>query len=181
MSAAKESYEEGANERENDNHRQQRLEAAGSTADATRPRPPGLYSEVSAESTNLVPKVAVEGNKQERIPASSQVSDRNPSMASSGVDETLEDESSHPPKSPEAGDVPSALATERVTYVKPKSFAERLMKALEADLFPKGLWWIGEGTAIALHTQRLKGSPAFLKNHLKVNDYGILIRNVNRW
>lgn len=71
-------------------------------------------------------------------------------------------------------------STEGVTYASPRNFAERLMKALETKLCPDGLWWTGEGKAIALSTKNLKES-SLLQDYFKVTQYSGFIRNLNRW
>jgi hypothetical protein len=57
-----------------------------------------------------------------------------------------------------------------VTYPNPKSFAERLMKALEKNIAPQCLWWVGDGKGVALHTKSLKEGDV-LENHFKVTQY----------
>lgn len=67
----------------------------------------------------------------------------------------------------------------KVTYPNPKSFAERLMKALESDVAPNCLWWVGEGKGVALHTKSLKEANV-LSTHFNVFLYSGFIRNLNR-
>lgn len=66
------------------------------------------------------------------------------------------------------------------TEKKPKNFAERLMRYLQAGGGDNVMWWIGDGKAIAVHTKNLRKGD-LLSSQFKVKDYQVFIRNCNRW
>ena len=63
---------------------------------------------------------------------------------------------------------------------KAKNFAERLMHVLQGQIGTDTVWWVGEGKAVAIHTRNLKDGD-MLTQHFRVKDYGVFIRNCNRW
>ncbi|CAB9524193.1 HSF-type DNA-binding [Seminavis robusta] len=68
----------------------------------------------------------------------------------------------------------------KLSYPKPKNFAERMMNALEKGIASESIWWVGDGKAVALHPKNLKMSSS-LTEYFKAKDYSGFIRNCNRW
>ena len=63
---------------------------------------------------------------------------------------------------------------------KAKNFAERLMRYLQRTGGDDTIWWIGDGKAIAIHTKNLRKGD-LMSSYFKVKDYGVFVRNCNRW
>jgi hypothetical protein len=74
----------------------------------------------------------------------------------------------------------SQQLTIKLSYPKPKNFAERLMNAVERGIASDSVWWVGGGKAVALHPNNLKNCPE-LTQYFKAKDYSGFIRNCNRW
>lgn len=113
-------------------------------------------------------------------------------LAAPASPDSTEDPTEESPKEPsappadtkikEVEELPTAAAAApaKLSYPKPKNFAERLMNALERDIASESVWWVGEGKAIALHPNSLKKCPE-LTEYFKAKDYSGFIRNCNRW
>lgn len=113
-------------------------------------------------------------------------------LAAPASPDSTEDPTEESPKEPsappadtkikEVEELPTAAAAApaKLSYPKPKNFAERLMNALERDIASESVWWVGEGKAIALHPNNLKKCPE-LTEYFKAKDYSGFIRNCNRW
>lgn len=89
------------------------------------------------------------------------------------------------------GGVAAAVGNERlqqrqhdapeVTMAHPKNFAERLMRALQIGAIPDMVWWIGNGSAVAIQPKKLKKSNEAIRKHLQVKDYSAFLHSFNRW